>query len=1171
MAKINVEKTREALNSFDFRRLFIRELGWSNPSNRPAQGQAKSVEYTRTPVAELSGAVVIEISTTDGKIPAADIRKAIVADVSTLHYENVLIFLDTERTQSIWHWQKREDRKTFHREHHYIKGQPGDHFIAKLVNLATDLSDFDKDGNISIAEVARRLRDALDVERVTKKFFADYQQQHLKFLDLIQGITDDRDRRWYASVLLNRLMFIYFLQKKLFLNDGNQNYLSDKLKETQKSLGQNQFYANFLHALFFEGFAHPEHLRPIAINLQIGRIPYLNGGLFLRHGIELKYPDIKVHDEAFENLFELFDGYSWSLDDTPGGTDNEINPDVLGYIFEKYINQKAYGAYYTRPEITEYLCEQTIYKLILDQINDAPLPEGVPAALAAKLRPRHFDTIQDMLLEMDADTLRKLIIGPNAILPHLSILDPACGSGAFLVAAMKTLINVYAAVLGRIEFLNDSKLSSWLDDIRKNHPSVNYFIKKQIITNNLFGVDIMEEATEIAKLRLFLALVASAEKANQLEPLPNIDFNILAGNSLIGMLRVDKQRFDQRSQPKSIQFDMFAEKHVKSYADLVIEKEAAVRAYRSQQSSGNDDLQALRESIELQRKQANETLHNLLLEEFTNLRIQYEQAVWDEIAGKAGKPQKRSLTIEDIEKLEPFHWAYEFSEIFNRRDGFDVIITNPPWEIFKPQAKEFFADHSTLVTKNNMTIKDFEKEQTKLLESPEIRTTWLEYLSRFPHQSLYYRSAKQYENQISVINGKKAGTDINLYKLFTEQCYNLLRPGGACGIVIPSGIYTDLGTKQLRELLFQRTKIAGLFSFENRKLIFEGVDSRFKFAILTFEKGKSTSDFPATFMRHKVQDLEIFPDGKSFRLSIDFIRRMSPDSLSIMEIKNAIDFQIIEKMLKFPVLDDKNGGVFNLRLASEFHMTNDSHLFDSEPCNNCIPLYGGKMIHQFNHEFGKLKFWVSEKKGRDAILGKVTDSGQILDYQTYRLGFRDIARDTDERTLISTITINVFHGNKLPQTKIFDEEGKRLISNTDIVLLCALWNSFIVDWHIRLRVTTTLNFHYVYNTPIPRLTANDRWYRSILERSTKLVCTTKAFASLWQEVTGETWTPESGAKNETERNRLRAELDGIIAHVYGLTEEEFGYVLGTFPVVKQPVKDAALEAYKAVKKGVIKF
>jgi hypothetical protein len=149
----------------------------------------------------------------------------------------------------------------------------------------------------------------------------------------------------------------------------------------------------------------------------------------------------------------------------------------------------------------------------------------------------------------------------------------------------------------------------------------------------------------------------------------------------------------------------------------------------------------------------------------------------------------------------------------HQRGGFDAIITNPPWEIFKPDAKEFFADHSNLVTKKKMDIKSFEKEQKKLLQDIEVSNAWLEYQSNFPHISAYYRSAEQYKNQISIVNGKKAGTDINLYKLFVEQCFNLLRRGGECGIVIPSGIYTDLGTKQLREMLFSQTKVTGVILF----------------------------------------------------------------------------------------------------------------------------------------------------------------------------------------------------------------------------------------------------------------------------------------------------------------------------------------------------------------------
>ncbi|WP_257236101.1 DNA methyltransferase [Nostoc sp. 'Peltigera malacea cyanobiont' DB3992] len=130
------------------------------------------------------------------------------------------------------------------------------------------------------------------------------------------------------------------------------------------------------------------------------------------------------------------------------------------------------------------------------------------------------------------------------ILPNLSILDPACGSGAFLVAAMKTLIFIYAAVIGTIELQGDKRLKDWLKGEQTEHISIKYFIRKRIIRDNLYGIDIMPEATEIAKLRLFLALVSSAGDVEDLEPLPNIDFNIMAGNSLIGLIKVDDTAFD---------------------------------------------------------------------------------------------------------------------------------------------------------------------------------------------------------------------------------------------------------------------------------------------------------------------------------------------------------------------------------------------------------------------------------------------------------------------------------------------------------------------------------------------------------------------------------------------------------------------------------------------------
>ncbi|MDB9305718.1 ATP-binding protein [Nodularia spumigena CS-591/12] len=1141
---LNFRQTRDLLHKFDFQSLFIQVLGWSRPSRSKAVSLAVAGQvFQHRCIAEISGVAVFEVSSADGTIPDAKVRAEVHTEITSLIAENLLIFIDEERTRSLWYWVKREDKKRFIRNHLYVKGQPGDLFLSKLGSLVIDITELEADG-LSVVEIAYRLQNAFDVEPVTKKFYKEFHEQHQEFLQYVKGIDDENDRRWYTSVILNRLMFVYFLQRKGFIDHGDLEYLPNKLKQIQQR-GDNLFYREFLHALFFESFAKPEHERDPKIEALVGNVKYLNGGLFLKHRIEQQY-QISIADEAFARLLDLFKRYSWNLDDTPEGKDDEINPDVLGYIFEKYINQKAFGAYYTRPQITEYLCDRTIHKLIIDRVN-AALSDGYQS----------FTDINDLILKLDTKVCRLLI---EDILPNLSILDPACGSGAFLVAAMKTLIHVYSAVIGIIELMDDAHLQKWLHNFKQSRQSLSYYIKKRIVTDNLYGVDIMEEATEIAKLRLFLALVSAADKVDELEPLPNIDFNIMAGNSLIGLIGIDATAFD--TVGKSQQGNLLQALAASDYQKVLDEKNQSIALYKKHAFIPGEEmlpegdvgteqdtrLLNLRQHIDDLNQESQGKLNVLLLDEFSQrLGIKYEEVQL------TGKPKKRLLNVDDIANLKPFHWGYHFDKVLNN-GGFDAIITNPPWEIFKPQAKEFFAQHNELVTKNKMDIKAFEKEQKKLLENQDISQAWLEYQSQFPYVSAYYRSSAHYKNQISVVNGKKAGTDINLYKLFIERCFYLLREGGECGIVVPSGIYTDLGTKQLREMLFSETQVTGLFCFENRKMIFEGVDSRFKFVVLTFIKGGTTPDFPSAFMRLDVRELARFPNEDSLNIDVDMVRRLSPDSLSVMEFKSELDIQIAEKMLRFPLLGEKIDHKWNLRLTSEFHMTNDSHLFKQQPGKGRLPLYEGKMIHQFTHKFAEPRYWVDENEGRKSILGRNgIDNGQRLDYQGYRLGFRDVARNTDIRTMISSLIISqVFAGNTLILSQEFSNKNELLFVVTAL-------NSFACDFIIRQKVTAHCNMFYVYQLPIPRLTAGDKYFSEIVEGAAKLICTTPEFDDLAQEVG--LGSHKNGVTDETERAEIRAELDGMIAHLYGLSKEEFAYILTTFPLVPDAVKEAALTAY----------
>lgn len=1164
MSGLNLEQFSAHLQKLNFNLLFTDVLGWNHPPARERAWQedsTKDLRYKRRMVAELSGVAVLEIAA-EGGWPDETHRNAIWKQVSQSHYENLLIFLDTAEspTQSLWYWVKRgKDSETgkpknIPRRHEYFRSQPIDLFASKLQAMVVELYELDSSGRLPVLEVARRMETALDVEKTTKRFFAAYQDEHKNLLAEIEGIDDERDRRWYASVVLNRLMFVWFMQKKGFLDHADYDYLGKKLTASQVR-GPNRFFGEFLSALFFEAFAKPKSDRAPAIQTLTGEIPYLNGGLFLHHTLELdanKQPrlgtTLRIPDRAFEGVFKLFASFSWNLDDTPGGNADEINPDVLGYIFEKYINQKAFGAYYTRPEITNYLAERSIHKLILERINAPAVPE-------LDLKEINFANVPDMLAKMDHHTAHRLV---GEVLPSINILDPAVGSGAFLVAALKVLINIYSVVVGRAELGNGNALHYWLEQIKKEHPSVAYFIKRRIVTDNLYGVDIMQEATEIAKLRLFLTMVASVRKVEELEPLPNIDFNILSGNSLVGLMRVDEHEFNSR------QDDLFKP----PFRKLLEEKNRKLRAYRY--SSGlvgqKMDLRVLRDDIDKEMDYARGILNELMRDQFEALGVKYEQATWDETKQNLGKPVKRKIATVDITEQNPLHWGYVFDEVMHDNGGFDIILANPPWEVFKPQAKEFFSEHSELVSKNKMTIKEFEKEQGKLLEDKAVRDAWLAYESRFPHMSGWFRSSPEYRSQSTVVNGKKTGSDVNLYKLFTERCFSLLRAGGHCGIVVPGSLYTDLGATGLRRMLFEQTSVEVLISLSNEKYIFEGVHHAQKFCFLAFEKGGATKEFPATFRinpREAVhpRDLAnfIYTDSNFVCLSIDLIKRLSPDSQSVMEFKSEQDVRIAEKMLRFPLLGEEIEGGWNVSFTAEFHMTNDSKLFKTEPSEGLLPLYEGKMMWQFENGYAEPRYWVDEKDGRATLLGKANEIGQKLEYQDYRLGFRAVAASTNERSLICTLLpARVFTGNSLLTSVQPDRH--------DILLfLVAMMNSFVIDSAIRQKVSQNLNMFYIYQLPIPRLTSDDPVFSSIVTRTARLICTTPEFDDLAKEV---------GLKQHqylelVERARLRAELDGLIAHLYGLTEAEFAHILTTFPLVPDPVKLAARNAFRDIEKGLL--
>ena len=363
---LNDQETRQYLKESDFEPLFIEELGWDRHT-QTLTFTIDETEYQLTAVAQKRGLVVFECPAR--RIPDYATRRKIQKQVAKSAHEHFIIYTDADKTTQIWQWVKREQGKPDAcREHRYNRDeQSGDSLIHKLQSIVFTL---DEEDELGLFGVIGKVQTAFDVEKVTKKFYDHFKREHTAFLKFLKGVPDEEMQKWYVSVMLNRLMFIYFIQKKNFL-DNNENYLHAKLIQSQAN-GTNRYYKNFLCPLFFEGFAKPENERSRETKRLLGKIPYLNGGIFQKHQLEtLHGENIDIPDKAFEQLFKFFEQYQWHLDDRLLKNDNEINPDVLGYIFEKYINQKQMGAYYTKEDITEYISKNTIIPFLFDTARKA--------------------------------------------------------------------------------------------------------------------------------------------------------------------------------------------------------------------------------------------------------------------------------------------------------------------------------------------------------------------------------------------------------------------------------------------------------------------------------------------------------------------------------------------------------------------------------------------------------------------------------------------------------------------------------------------------------------------------------------------------------------------------------------------------------------------------------
>jgi hypothetical protein len=557
-----------------------------------------------------------------------------------------------------------------------------------------------------------------------------------------------------------------------------------------------------------------------------------------------------------------------------------------------------------------------------------------------------------------------------------------------------------------------------------------------------------------------------------------------------------------------------------------------------------------------------------------------------------------------VSEIKFFHWELEFPDVFTlQRSGFDAMIGNPPWDVMKPNSQEFFTDFDPLYRTYDKQAA-LHKQKELFATMPTVADHWDQYTARFKAMANWARSAAD-PFALSLARGKEGtslatawakhrqgrigfadshhpfrlqgSADLNLYKMFTEVFWSLLRPHGRLGALIPSGIYSDAGTQELRELFLQQGIWEWLYCFENKRRIFD-IHGSFKFGPEIVEKQHGVRPLKTNFMVHSLAEWER-ADPVVVELDTASISLFSPATKCVAEIRSQRDLAIFGRvydrsvMLFSPAPEGPD-----IHFGREFHMVDDSRLFrrreqlleagfvlsrfghlTNTNSDSAFPLYQGRMTATFDPA---TQVYVSGS-GRSAKWASISNDSKRFFSQFYmlsrdidatekakrgcKIGIPGIARSTDQRTMMVAIIRDFPTGHSLNTAQTEDKLTESL------ALVAGVLNSLVYDFVMRCRLGgVNVSEFILAETPYPA-TLPKAVRQAVVVAVSRLNFIHARFAPDWlrlrllyPELAKKEWK-QWWAITEADRLRLRVEIDALCADVYGLDPDDFDWIVRDDP------------------------
>lgn len=1044
-----------------------------------------------------------------------------------------------------------------------------------------------QDKTAPITQIAKKSDDVkIEIEDNLKQVIYGYDGHNSVFAKIGEEIFDKYPQASVGEIYQNTLYFIFRVLFIFYFEDKYAELLK-KHKHYNKKVSLTALY-NRLKDQQNSEYNGWDELTDIFYKLDKGnlayQVPVFNGGLFAPANAQLLTHQALINNRVLFNILDnilcyqeggksLFRRDFKTLSVVQLGS---IYEGLLEFRFEVAQEDTYYAEYETRGKKKEFatgyldthdfeivkkdaqISKQEYYKkgalMLLNSSNSRKSSASfyTPSSLSSFMVKKAVD------LELEN----------NKNILALKIIDNACGSGHFLVGALSYLVGKVFEDISKEGKITDAALQQEIEEetekvkqgligFEEEDKEVDQanILKRILLKKIIYGIDFNHFAVELTKLSLWIDTFVFGT------PLSFLQHHIKTGNSLMGSTLAE---LDLSKQEHSL-----FEKNIKQAAE---ELTAKLSTLTDLKDTTADDIAKSKQIYEAEIYPL-QTKLNRMLDYITYTKIRKIEGhnepnssdlLEDLLNGNDNGLAKK--VYEYKREYNFFNYEVEFPEAFAAgKKGFNIVIGNPPWDKTKFDDKDFFSQYKfnyrTLINSRKKTV------QKDTLAKPHIKARYDAQIRFVDNTNEYYKNNFPHNKDIG---------DGNLFRFFVERNLSLLAPNASLTYVIPSALMFEDGSQKLREYIFDNYKVNFFYSFENRKGIFNNVHKSYKFALLQIINNKvQAQNINTKFMLLDTKDL--YEDSLNIPYTTQLINDLSVEHKALFEFKTNKDIPIMQKIFaKYKPLSPEY-----LDFRNELHMTADKDLFLEEPTP--IPLYEGKMIHQFSSTFEAPKYWLNKKDfdarieskeiGRlkqsfdkkDLVQMGLVDISKLkkhikYDREFFRLGFRAIARDTDARTLIfAMLPKNCGVGNSvyvsLPKEYIF-EKGQIACKDNLLksLFLNAVFNSMVLDFAARQMIQINVNKTYIMRLPLPQPTEEeikkDAIYSQLVKNTLILTLANnwEGFAELAPLFS---ITKEQTELTEKQYQLLQIANDVMIAKLYGITKEELAYILSTFKVLNK--------------------